>query len=321
MSPLIAVGPGAALGKCHNEETFGDFIPVEALAATGELFISKSGHGMGCDELVTWLLTKRAWINPLLSDTAFTPEDIAAIRAWKRPEIKRLAELDDAAAAHVLLARDARRLGDVEAEREHLRQAATLAPDRADLLCGQWQVPPSRGARRAQAGNMGHMGPLPPPARRGWRGLFGRRAGAPLPTVAVAPPAFAPSSASSASHVGVPLAASAGVSRQGVPAASDGVPSPTWEALRRLADALTQDASADLMPSLMALVAWQEHADTLPPDVLARIDAQVRIFGQPFSEQCRSMVDPDHRINGHRCGATDLGHELHKALQACGRAI
>ena len=253
------------------------------------------------DELVTWLLSKRAWINPL-SATAFTPDDIAAIRAWGRPEIKRLAELDDAATAHVLLAWDAQTQGNAQAQREHLAQAAALAPDRAEALRDQWATLCGGGGRQPRPSNTRHAGLFPPPARRGWRGLFGRRASETLP---------AGPQVGRASSATLPARAPASAG------ATPPIPPTTWDALRRLADALIQDASADLMPSLMALVVWQQQAGTLAPDVLAQIDAQVRIFGKPFSEQCRAVVDPNHRVDGRRCGATDLGRELHKALLVC----
>ena len=94
------------------------------------------------------------------------------------------------------------------------------------------------------------------------------------------------------------------------------VPQATWDALRRLSDMLMQDASGDMLASWTALIAWKEHADALAPEVLASIDAQVSIFGHPFSIQYRSAVDPTYRVGDRQCGATDLGRQLYGALQA-----
>ena len=141
-----ATGPGALRRKCYNEETFADFLPVEKVPVK-DLFISASGHAMTCEELVTWLLIKRAWINPL-HPAPFTPEDVAAIRAWKHPQIARLAELDRAAAACLASARNARRAGDEELARDYRRQAATLAPYHLRLDAFDLWVPLIKMPRR-----------------------------------------------------------------------------------------------------------------------------------------------------------------------------
>ena len=287
MIDVAGVGPGAWRGKCYNEETFRDFIPLDEVAPD-DLFISASGHAMKCDELVQWLLIKRAWVNPVAA-APFTPEDIAAIRAWQHPELARLSELNEAAAACLVLAQNARRAGDETLARAHRARAATLAPDHAGLAAFDQWTPKSRFSRRPAIS--APPAALLPPARRGWLGMFGSR---PRAAAAAGPPAPA----------------------GGAQPASGNVPQATWEALRRLANALMQDTSPELLASSTALIAWQEHASALSSEVLLDIDAEVRIFGRPFSAQCRSVLDPGYRVNNRRCGATDLGFELDAALRA-----
>ncbi len=280
-------GPGARLGQCYNEETFSEFLPVQQIPPK-DLFISASGHAMTCEELVTWLLTKRAWVNPM-HQAPFTPEDIAAIRGWKHPQIARLAELDKAAVACLAAARVARRAGDEASARARRAQAATLAPYHVGLAAFDRWMPLIKSSRRRVAVPMPAGALSAPPERAGWRQFFGL----PLrPTPAAAAPA---------------------------PAPAPGVARPeqtTWDALRRLATLLMQDANGDSPASCAALIAWREYADTLSREELASIDAHVLIFSHPFSVQYRSVVDPAYRVSGRQCGVADLGRQLHSVLQA-----